>query len=92
LTVRYDNSRAAGSRIVDLRLSNGTALSDSGTYVLVLNEFMALGGDNFQLIAGAIKREVLDVTDIDALVAYLRVQPTPFVAPAAPRFLRVAAP
>ncbi|MEX2153531.1 MAG: 5'-nucleotidase C-terminal domain-containing protein [Gemmatimonadaceae bacterium] len=92
LTVRYDTSRAAGSRILDLRLSNGTVLSDSGTYVLVLNEFMALGGDNFQLIAGAIKREVLDVTDVDALVAYLRVQPTPFVAPAGPRLVRVGAP
>jgi 2',3'-cyclic-nucleotide 2'-phosphodiesterase/3'-nucleotidase/5'-nucleotidase len=92
VTVRFDRTRPVGSRIIGLQLAGGRRLADTALYVVVVNEFMALGGDNFGLPANPRKTEILPTTDRDALVAYLRRQPSPFVAPAEQRLIAVGAP
>ena len=65
----YDLSRPAGQRIVDVRIE-GQPVRDDARYRVVMNSFLASGGDNFTIF-----REGTEVTggpsDLDALEAYL---------------------
>ena len=90
LTVRYDSSRPAGSRIVSLVLTGGSEVAADKHYTIAMNDFMATGGDGFGLNASAIKVEDLKTVDVDALAAYLRAQKQPVAAPAEPRIIDVA--
>ena len=90
VTIRYDSSRPAGSRIVSATLSGGRALRDDARYTLVINDFMATGGDGLGLGARAIRREDLRTVDVDALAAYLRGRPQPVRAPDEARIVDVA--
>ena len=46
MTVSYDPSAAAGSRIVEVKIG-GAALLPNATYTLATNDFMARGGDGY---------------------------------------------
>jgi hypothetical protein len=48
---------------------------------VILNDFMALGGEGLGFTTGAIRTEPLSIVDLDALIAYLRRQPQPVRAP-----------
>ncbi|MEO7457415.1 MAG: 5'-nucleotidase C-terminal domain-containing protein [Gemmatimonadaceae bacterium] len=87
VTIQYDTSRAAGSRIVTARLSDGREIRPDAQYALILNDFLATGGDGLGVTTGALRTEILQTSDLDALVAYLRTLPQPVVAPAASRFI-----
>ena len=90
LLVRYDSSRPADARIVSLTLSDGTPVSDSGTYTLTMNDFMSTGGDGLSLGASAMKVENLEIVDLDALVGYLRSRKGTVAAPEDARIVDVA--
>ncbi|HEX2719296.1 MAG TPA: 5'-nucleotidase C-terminal domain-containing protein [Gemmatimonadaceae bacterium] len=90
VSVRYDSSRPAGSRTLSVTLANGQALRDAGRYTLVMNDFMATGGDGLALDSVAIRREDLRTVDVDALAAYLRARPQPVRAPDEVRIVDVA--
>jgi hypothetical protein len=85
LQLRYDR----GTKVLEARLSNGQPLDDSASYTLVLNEFMAMGGDDFGFESRNARTEVLSITDHQALVDYLRAQPSPYGAASEPRIVRV---
>jgi 2',3'-cyclic-nucleotide 2'-phosphodiesterase/3'-nucleotidase/5'-nucleotidase len=85
LHLRYDR----GTNVLEARLSNGQPLNDAASYTLVLNEFMAMGGDDFGFESRNARTEVLSITDHQALVDYLRAQPSPYVAATEPRIVRV---
>jgi len=70
-----------------VRLANGSALNPDGRYTLVLNDFLATGGEGLALGTRALKTEVLPEGDLDAFVAYLRAQPQPVQAPTDARFV-----
>ncbi len=89
-TVRYDSTRAAGSRIVSIALSDGRPLRDDGRYTLVVNDFMATGGDGLSLDAQALRREDLRTVDVDAFAAYLASLRQPVQAPTEVRIVNVA--
>jgi 2',3'-cyclic-nucleotide 2'-phosphodiesterase (5'-nucleotidase family) len=89
VTLRYDPSRASGQRIVSARLSNGRDILDDNEYTLVMNNFMAAGGDGLALGADAIRSEPLPIVDLDALVAYLTQLPQPVRAPTERRIVQV---
>ena len=91
VTVRYDSSRPAGSRIVSLTLNSGAAVADDKRYTIAMNDFMATGGDGLGLSTSAIRVEDLKTVDVEALAAYLRAQRQPVAAPAAARIIDVAA-
>lgn len=75
LKVTYDDSRAAGDRIVSIVKTDGTPLSMDQTYSITVNNYMADGGDGYTVLAG-IKDRTIDVVDLDALVNYIKTQRT----------------
>jgi 5'-nucleotidase len=75
-TYAVDMKRPEGSRVSDLRLA-GKALDADGRYRVVVNNYMASGGDGLSgFIAGT---DVTDtgIIDLDALVAWIAKGQTP---------------
>jgi 2',3'-cyclic-nucleotide 2'-phosphodiesterase (5'-nucleotidase family) len=89
VAISYDSTRAVGSRITSIHFADGKELRDDAQYALILNDFLATGGDGLGVTTGAIKTEILQTTDLDALVEYLRAQPQPVRAPTDTRFIVV---
>jgi 5'-nucleotidase len=70
----YDRSRAAGQRIVAMKL-NGKPLDPVKTYRVTINNFLGAGGDNFKRFADG--RDPVDGgLDLDATEAFLATNPT----------------
>jgi 2',3'-cyclic-nucleotide 2'-phosphodiesterase/3'-nucleotidase/5'-nucleotidase len=82
VTVTYDSTAKPGSRIISAKLSDGSSVRPDGRYTIILNDFLATGGDGLGLEAGALKSEVLPIVDLDAFIAYLKKLPQPVRAPA----------
>ena len=80
LTYRYDRSRPAGQRVdaASMRIG-GQPVDPSKSYRLAMNEFLALGGDGFSVLAER-PVELSCGSDIDALVAYIGAH-SPVAAP-----------
>ena len=89
VTLNYDPAAPSGHRIVSATLSNGRPLVDTAEYTLVMNSFMATGGDGLGLGASAVQSEPLTVIDLDALIRYLRQLPQPIRAPMERRIIEV---
>jgi 2',3'-cyclic-nucleotide 2'-phosphodiesterase (5'-nucleotidase family) len=85
--VTYDSTAAEGSRISSVRMADGSALRPDGRYTLVLNDFLATGGEGLALGKRAVKSDVLPDNDLDALITYLRARPQPVQAPSDARFV-----
>jgi len=81
LTIRYDPSRPAGSRIVAVTMADGIPLSDSRTYSVIMNDFLATGGEGYNAAGRATASRPLDIVDLDALIDYLKSLPAPIAAP-----------
>ncbi|HEU0299604.1 MAG TPA: 5'-nucleotidase C-terminal domain-containing protein, partial [Longimicrobium sp.] len=80
MTVRYDPSAAAGSRVREIRLDDGRVVDDGDVVTLGLSEFVATGGDRYTSLADApMTRTAL--VDLDAVIAYLQSLPQPVQAP-----------
>jgi 2',3'-cyclic-nucleotide 2'-phosphodiesterase (5'-nucleotidase family) len=89
VAISYDSTRAPGARITAFKLADGKELNDDAQYALILNDFLATGGDGLGVTTGAIKTEVLNTIDLDALIDYLRSQPQPVRGPTDSRFILV---
>ena len=90
--VDYDPTRSVGSRIVAMRLTDGTPIRDEQTYRVVVNDFLANGiGDGYAAFARAHAQHPTGVVDLDALIEYIRTLPQPVRAPTDAR-LRAARP
>jgi len=81
VVITYDSTAAPGSRVRSAKLADGSMIRPDGRYTIVLNDFMATGGDGLGLGAGALKSEVLNIVDLDALISYVRALPQPVRAP-----------
>jgi 5'-nucleotidase len=68
-------------RLGTVTMSNGAPLDTAAQYRVILNDFMALGGEGLGFTSGAVRTEPLSLVDLDALIAYLRKQPQPVRAP-----------
>ena len=82
VALTYDPQRPAGQRIIAARLTNGQEIADEGQYTVVMNNFMASGGDGLALGADALRSEPLPIIDLDALIAYVKQLPQPIRVPA----------
>lgn len=69
LTYIWDNNRPANDRIVEIR-KNGTLLDRSANYTVVVNSFLAAGGDNFTVLLQG-TNQVGGPVDLDALIVYI---------------------
>ena len=81
VSIVYAPAKAVGSRVVTVTMSNGQPLRDDATYTMVLTNFLLGGGDGLSVSEDAIKTELLGMTDLDALVSYVRAQPQPLRVP-----------
>jgi 2',3'-cyclic-nucleotide 2'-phosphodiesterase (5'-nucleotidase family) len=81
LTIKYDPSKPKGSRIVSVTMADGTPLSDARTYNVIVNDFLATGGEGYDAGGRAASSKPLNIVDLDALIDYLRTLPTPITAP-----------
>jgi 5'-nucleotidase len=81
LTIRYDPAKPAGSRIVSVTMADGSALSDARTYNVIMNDFLATGGEGYNAGGRATSLRSLDIVDLDALISYMATLPTPIAAP-----------
>lgn len=79
--VRFDPVAPEGSRVVEARLGDGRPIVPGASYTVVLNDFLAEGGDGLALGREAQRTEQLGVIDLDALIAYIQAHPQPFTAP-----------
>jgi 2',3'-cyclic-nucleotide 2'-phosphodiesterase/3'-nucleotidase/5'-nucleotidase len=89
LTVRYDAARPTGQRVLAIALDSGEPLREDRLYSVTVNDFLAAGGDGFGMLTGAAGREETGITDLEALVSYLRARPQPVRAPEMPRLVPV---
>jgi 2',3'-cyclic-nucleotide 2'-phosphodiesterase / 3'-nucleotidase / 5'-nucleotidase len=71
LKVSYDDSRAAGDRIVSMVKNDGTPIGMDQTYTITVNNYMADGGDGYAVLAGITNRTI-DVVDLEAFVNYIK--------------------
>lgn len=81
LSTRYDPSKPKGSRIVSVTMSDGTPLSGSRSYNVIVNDFLATGGEGYNAGGRATASKPTNVVDLDALIDYLKSLPSPIVAP-----------
>ncbi len=52
MKVKFDPSQEAFSRVVEVTLDNGEKLDPAKTYSLATNDFMAVGGDQYESLKG----------------------------------------
>jgi 5'-nucleotidase len=62
-------------------MADGTPLSDARTYRVIMNDFLATGGEGYNAASRATASRPLDIVDLDALIDYLKSLPTPITAP-----------
>ena len=89
MTISFDPSAPKGSRIVSVRLADGSPLSDTRSYNVILNDFLATGGEGYNAAGRATASRPLGIDDLDALIDYLQWLPTPIAAPTEVRIVPV---
>jgi 5'-nucleotidase len=80
ITVRYDLTQTPGQRVRELRRAGGRVIRDRDTVTLATLDFVAGGGSGYTMLTGK-PTEVTGLTDVDALILYLRRLPAPVEAP-----------
>jgi len=75
ITFTWDYSKPDGERVVEIKLADGTPIDPDATYKVVVNNFMASGGDGLEILAELTDRQVdLGIVLLDALVDYFKAQ------------------
>jgi len=90
LSVVYDPSKPKGSRVVSVTMADGTPLSDTRTYNVIMNDFLATGGEGYNVKGRATAARPLNIVDLDALIEYLQSLPAPIAPSAEARIVTVA--
>ena len=78
ILVDYDSLGTAGSKVQRMALADGTAIEPQKTYTVIVNDFLAGGGDGLTILQQAPQTD-LGIVDLDALIDY--VQRKPLVIP-----------
>ncbi|MFO7274157.1 MAG: 5'-nucleotidase C-terminal domain-containing protein [Bacillota bacterium] len=73
ITYTWDYSKPDGERVVEIKLADGTPIDPDATYKVVVNNFMAGGGDGLAILAELKDKQVdLGIVLLDALVDYFK--------------------
>jgi len=75
-TYAVDLKKPAGSRVSDMRL-NGASVTADGRYRVVLNNYLASGGDGISAFTGGTEVTDRGIIDLDALVSWIARGQTP---------------
>jgi 2',3'-cyclic-nucleotide 2'-phosphodiesterase (5'-nucleotidase family) len=84
LSITWNAGAADGERLTELTFADGRAVRDEVDYTLALSEFLAEGGDGFDLLI-PMPRETTGTTLLDAMIAHLRALRMPVRLPDARR-------
>ena len=76
LKVKYDSTKPAGQRIVEITLADGTPLQDEKLYKVVTNDFQADGGDKYVMFKDGQNRYNTNIPVRDVLVNEIKAQGT----------------
>ncbi len=88
ITYSWSASAPAGSKVSDV-VVGGAPLDPAASYRVVVNSFLATGGDNFRVLLGGVDL-VGGAVDLDALIDHVKAQPGAQIsAPAAGRITRL---
>ena len=90
VTVRFDPSKPAGSRVVSVAMADGALLRADASYTITINDFMVTGGDGLALPDGAGVAEPVNILDLEALIEYSRSRPQPIRAPTDVRLVPIS--
>jgi 2',3'-cyclic-nucleotide 2'-phosphodiesterase (5'-nucleotidase family) len=66
---------------VSVTMSDGNPLSDTRTYNVIVNDFLATGGEGYNAGGRATASRSTNIVDLDALIDYLRTLSEPIIAP-----------
>ncbi|SEB70520.1 5'-nucleotidase C-terminal domain-containing protein [Paenibacillus sp. GP183] len=95
LTYIYDDSKPAGEKVGEIKKLDGTLIKDTASYTITVNDFMANGGDKYELLKQGTNR-VAGPVDLDATIQYVKDHFTsknlPVTASIENRFTKIAAP
>jgi 5'-nucleotidase len=73
ITYSFNLSLPVGSRIIDLKLADGTSIAKDATpYTVTMNEYLATGGDLFSVFLLGTNVTRIGVSDLDALIEYVQ--------------------
>jgi 5'-nucleotidase len=73
ITYSYNLALPAGTRIINLKLADGTPiLKDATTYTVTMNEYLATGGDKFSVFKLGTNVTYIGISDLDALIDYVQ--------------------
>jgi 5'-nucleotidase len=75
-TYTVDLTKPEGTRVSDMRLS-GKAIESAASYRVVLNNYLASGGDGLSAFTGGTNVTDRGIIDLDALVAWIARGQTP---------------
>jgi 5'-nucleotidase len=78
LTYLWDATAPVGNRVVAVH-KDGLPIDKTASYTVTVNSFLADGGDNFTVLRLGTER-LGGAIDLDALVTYIKVLPSPFMA------------
>lgn len=92
LRATYDPMAPAGSRLLELTLESGEPIEDGETYTVAVNDFLAEGGDGYDMLLGATSVGYSDILLVDAVVGYVRTLPSPVHAPKERRLVPISEP
>jgi 2',3'-cyclic-nucleotide 2'-phosphodiesterase (5'-nucleotidase family) len=67
----YDSSRPAMDRVLTLTDAHGTPLDSARVYRVAVNDFMATGGDNYDVLSGGRDRQNSSILVREALEQYI---------------------
>ncbi len=70
-TYKYDDSKPAGEKIIELKKADGTPIEDTASYTIAVNDFTASGGDGFTVLKEGTNR-VAGPVDLDAFITYVK--------------------
>jgi 2',3'-cyclic-nucleotide 2'-phosphodiesterase len=70
-TYSYDESMPLAERVFDLKKADGTPIVDTDSYTIVVNDFMANGGDSYTVLTKGTNR-VGGPVDLDATIDYIK--------------------
>ena len=88
LVVRYDPRQPPGDRVLEMQRPNGALVRAEGSYLLAVPDFLQTGGSGYAMLR-PLEARPTGQTDLEALVAYLKRQPSPVQPPGINRWLLV---
>jgi 5'-nucleotidase len=87
--VRFSPGAEAGRRVTEATLDSGEPVRPDAQYRVVVNNFLAEGGDGYTMLLEGRGLDHTGIVDLDALIEHLGSLPSPTPLPATGRFTPV---